>query len=172
MVSGSNFGIPILSRKKGFKLSSKLPSVFSMLPNPLVYENDPVFSFEGKRYRADEVGDLFDKLGIRHGSAKADRASLNMRRVLDDPNVPTYLGYGMGTETERMFFYTREDMSDGPFRTKTEDGDDTVSLRSALAPMNRWKNVSRKAFPHKHGDLIKYADVYQWAMKIALKKEE
>ena len=100
-----------------------------------------------------------------------------MRNVdLVDPQVPTFIAYGRGHKTEKTFHYTRsyvrtvqQDVQEGPSRTDFEDGDGTVSVRSAMAPLGaRWGNVTAKAFNHEHTAIAKASDVFDWVMNIVL----
>jgi len=88
---------------------------------------------------------------------------------LEDPNLPTYVRYGVGQETAASYEYEKAGDWDNGLKQNNEDGDGTVNLRGLEAGIAKgWENSDHKRFEGEdHTSILKNKDLIKELLVLA-----
>jgi len=167
--SGSNEGIPGVSGKTVREEQRSYESNFWLLPSlDLWGEDDVLVTTPTRTYTSRDYADFFVDIGFPDGKQIYE----NMKDQvfgLDDPNLPTYVRYGVGQKTAGSYEYEKAGDWDNGIKQNNEDGDGTVNLRSLEAGITMgWQNSDHKKFDGEdHTSILKNKDLIEELLELA-----
>ncbi len=101
LLSGYDFGIPIVSSADGLEIGPNIGAVFMLNPRPQPGAWQLLVSLvqgnTASNFSASELGALLDKVGLAQGSTKLRRSTGSWSYA--DPNVPVVLAVGTLVDT-------------------------------------------------------------------------
>jgi lysophospholipase-3 len=167
MLSGYNFGIPILTNSEGLQIGPNMGSTFFLLPRNDSNWPNLVDTLSGDSYGPSELYKAFSISGMNASSAKIANGALAWTSA--DPGVRVDLVAGSKLKTEVGYEYDSTTFSSGPVQTYYDSGDATVPLKSALLPATEygWQNVATtQIFPNvDHVGMLADAGFISWLLE-------
>jgi pimeloyl-ACP methyl ester carboxylesterase len=166
VLSGYNFGVPVLSNGEGLELAPFMGSTFYLLPQNVTFWGTLVQTVQGHSFTADDFGALFNMSGLKYAQERVDSAASSWSTV--DPGVEVVIAAGAGLPTESSYTYDERFLFSGPTKVTVESGDGTVALRSALLPTTdlNWSNVSSQVFVKAdHVAILQNAQFISWLLE-------
>ena len=166
VLSGYNFGVPVLTNGEGLELAPFMGSTFYLLPQNASMWGPLVQTVQGESFGADDFGRLFNLTGLPHAQERVASAAATWSTL--DPGVEVVIAAGAGLPTESSYVYDERAFGIGPIKVTVESGDGTVTLRSALLPITDfdWSNVSSQVFVKaEHVAILQNAQFLSWLLQ-------
>ncbi len=167
LLSGYNFGVPVVTNGEGLELGPSLGSSYYLLPQP----NSSIWStlvttVQGRSFRVNQTAALLNLSGIPNAQEKIASASSTWSGA--DPGVEVAIAAGAELPTESGYVYNEHSWTSGPITVGHESGDGTVSLRSAMLPVTdfNWASVSAQVFVKaEHVAMLQNPQFLSWLLQ-------
>jgi len=167
VLSGYNFGIPVLSNGEGLLIGPYMGGTFFLLPrNNTGWGANLLTTLQGDVFNASQLVSVFEKAGLKQPQQKVAQASRYWSEK--DPGVDVSLVAGSSLKTEVAYRYDATNFRYGPLDTTYASGDGTVPLESALLPNSTfaWSRLkSSVVFPNvDHVGMLANSNFLTWLL--------
>lgn len=167
LLSGYNFGIPVLTSSEGHQVQPNSGSVYFLLPKPGLWDTLVTLQHNGTstNYTSSQMEDLLMLTPIPDVGLRLSKSTGSWGESLLDPGVRVVIVAGSEVDTESAFIYSASNLGGGPTTIVTESGDGTVPLRSALLGTRIWNQTSSKVFPGvEHVRMLSDGNFISWLL--------
>ena len=159
--SGNNEGVPWVSDDTVREEQRMSESNFWLLPSLDLWDDKEVLLKTPTRsYTSHDVADFFNDIDFPVANQIHKGLIDNDIYGLQDPDIKTFVRYGVNVDTAISYEYKKEGEWDSGWKQINGDGDGTVNTRSLEAAITMgWANSDHKSFNETHTSILKNDDV-------------
>jgi lysophospholipase III len=171
VVSGYNFGIPIVTSSEGLEIGPYIGASYYLMPREATEWQNLVTTTKGLTFNSSQISSLLTYASVPLGSAKF--ASSTKEWSIRDPGVEIALVSGVNINTDYNYLYDDEAFTRGPVSVKFASGDGTVPEISSFYPTKLGWNVTavQKFNGLDHVGILANSQFITWFLKEVKDKE-
>ena len=170
VLSGYNFGIPIVTNAEGLEIGPHIGTSYYLMPRANEDWNNVVTTKKGMVFNSSQLSELLDYANVTMGSSKFKASTQDWSSMI--PNVNIILVSGVNVTTDYAYTYDDLSFTSGPISVKYGSGDGTVPQISSFYPVKAGWNVTvTKMFNGlDHVGILANSDFIDWFLQITFKK--
>ena len=169
VLSGYNFGIPIVTNAEGLEIAPYIGTSYYLMPRVNEQWSTLVRTKKGLLFNSSQISDLLEYANVTLGSQKFKVSTNDWSAKV--PNVNVILVSGVNISTDYAYTYDESSFTSGPISVKYASGDGTVPQISAFYPAKAGWNVTvTKMFDGlDHVGILANGDFIDWFLQIIKK---
>lgn len=140
VVSGYNFGIPIVTSAEGLQVGPHIGASYYLMPREATEWQNLVTTTKGLTFNSSQTSELLSYAKVQLG---AEKFSISTNEwSTQDPGVKMSLVSGVNVNTDYGYVYDDDAFTRGPVSVKLGSGDGTVPEISSFYPLKLGWNIS------------------------------
>lgn len=140
VLSGYNFGIPIVTNAEGLEIGPYIGASYYLMPRESDKWQNVVTTKKGLSFNSSQLASLLNYANVTMGPDKFKVSTRDWTNRV--PNVNVVLVSGVNISTDYAYVYDETSFSSGPVTVKYGSGDGTVPEISAFYPVNSGWNIT------------------------------